>query len=555
MEKKEDYSKYQGYALDIVNGKIPSCEYIKKACKRYLSWFERDDMYFDTAAADRVIAFISKLKHFKGVHANSPFILEPWQMWVVFWAFGFRWKHNNFRVVRNVQLQVARKNGKSALCGALACYGLVADGEKGASVILAANSANQAQMIFEVCQKFLQPFGRIFKRYRDSIKFPATDSKLQIVSTNTTAVEGENASMYIIDEIELAEDSKMYDTLSTSTVARTQPLGFIIGTAGFDTDGFCYSMIRTQKDILDGVIDDDSSIGIFYEIDEGDDPFADDKDHTIMKKCNPNLGVSCFPEAIEGEMRKSVNNPRLKASVLMRHFDMWLNTEQEWLPESLIIKNMKPVDYKSLNEYSTYLGFDLSRAKDLTCLSLCTHKGNRSDPDEKYYFKTWYWVSQRAMEESVNRQLYRTWVDKGYMTVCDGNTVDYMKMYDKIQEIAGDMWVSMIGYDPYNASFLERALSDEGRPMMPYGMNVKNMNTPMKSFEMLILNDKVVIDNNPVTKWCLKNTCAKTDKNENLYPIKTNMESKIDGAVSMLISLGVLMREECPIEFEVSTLN
>ena len=40
-------SNYKEYAENIINGKIPSCKYVKMACERYLSWFERDDIYFD----------------------------------------------------------------------------------------------------------------------------------------------------------------------------------------------------------------------------------------------------------------------------------------------------------------------------------------------------------------------------------------------------------------------------------------------------------------------------------------------------------------------------
>ena len=59
MDKIE---KYKEYAKGVINGNIVSGEYIKLACERYLSWFQRDDIFFDSNAVDRVINFISKLK-------------------------------------------------------------------------------------------------------------------------------------------------------------------------------------------------------------------------------------------------------------------------------------------------------------------------------------------------------------------------------------------------------------------------------------------------------------------------------------------------------------
>ena len=41
------FKEYNKYAQDVVNGDILACNAIKLQCERYLSWFERDDMYFD----------------------------------------------------------------------------------------------------------------------------------------------------------------------------------------------------------------------------------------------------------------------------------------------------------------------------------------------------------------------------------------------------------------------------------------------------------------------------------------------------------------------------
>lgn len=70
--------KYKQYALDVQSGKITANRYIKQATKRYLDWFSRSDMEFRPQAVDRVVNFISKLKHFKGEHAETiPIIRLP----------------------------------------------------------------------------------------------------------------------------------------------------------------------------------------------------------------------------------------------------------------------------------------------------------------------------------------------------------------------------------------------------------------------------------------------------------------------------------------------
>ena len=104
---------YKEYAENIINGKIPSCKYVKMACERYLSWFEREDIYFDEEGVEMVINFISKLKHFTGKYNNQPFLLEPWQKFIIYNLFGWKKKKDNLRLIRNFYLELGRKNGKA----------------------------------------------------------------------------------------------------------------------------------------------------------------------------------------------------------------------------------------------------------------------------------------------------------------------------------------------------------------------------------------------------------------------------------------------------------
>ena len=54
-----DNSKiYIQYAYDIINNKITSGKYIKLACKRFIDWFNRDDIEFDYKDVDDKIRFV-----------------------------------------------------------------------------------------------------------------------------------------------------------------------------------------------------------------------------------------------------------------------------------------------------------------------------------------------------------------------------------------------------------------------------------------------------------------------------------------------------------------
>lgn len=75
MTNIDKTKKYVEYAYKVLDGSIIACENIKLACKRFLSWFERDDYWFDYEKVDKMIRFIYLLKHVEGDHKGKHFEL------------------------------------------------------------------------------------------------------------------------------------------------------------------------------------------------------------------------------------------------------------------------------------------------------------------------------------------------------------------------------------------------------------------------------------------------------------------------------------------------
>lgn len=115
------------------------------SCQRFLDDLKRDDLIFDYEAVNKCISFIKVLKHFTGKSSGKNFILQPWQQFIVANIVGFYWKETGDRRFTSSYIEISRKNGKTALAAALCMYFLIADGEDGAEVDLAANSKEQAK--------------------------------------------------------------------------------------------------------------------------------------------------------------------------------------------------------------------------------------------------------------------------------------------------------------------------------------------------------------------------------------------------------------------------
>jgi integrase len=95
--KARDYVAIaEGYAADVVSGKVPACQWAVKACRRQLDNLEiakRGEFpyRFDHEKASRICRFIEMLPHIKGEWAKSGsrIELQPWQVFILTAVFGW----------------------------------------------------------------------------------------------------------------------------------------------------------------------------------------------------------------------------------------------------------------------------------------------------------------------------------------------------------------------------------------------------------------------------------------------------------------------------------
>lgn len=530
------FKKYKEYAEDVISGKVVACDYIKKACERYLNFFKRDDMYFDGVAVDRVINFISKLKHFTGTHNNKPFILQPWQKWIVYNIFGWKWKKNNLRVIKNVYIEIARKNGKSAFASAIALYCLIADGEPNAEVELIANSRKQAGICFKMCSNFVETLtnnkkNKYFKLYRDKIDFTPTKSFLQVLSSDVNNNDGWNSHTFICDEYHSHQNSAMYDVMKSSQGMRTQPLSIVITTAGFNLFSPCYEMRKVNIEILNNIKQDDTQFSAIYTLDENDE--WDNKDCWI--KANPNLNITVKEQYLTEQVQQARNNTSMEVSVITKNFNKWVSSSNVWINSNILNEISQPINLNDFNGCVANMGVDLSAVGDLTALSVMVEK------DDKYYFKNYYYAPSVVLNEHPNAHLYKKWYKQGFLTITNGNCTDYDYILNNIKEINKIIYINQIAFDQWNATQWAITATSEGLPIAPFSQALWNFNKPTKELERLIKSGKVVIDDNPITRWCFSNCVLKFDHNENCKPIKEQPNNKIDGVIAMIQALGILL--------------
>lgn len=537
---------YNQYADDVLNNKIKACETIKLACKRYKDWFSREDIYFDEEDVQQKIRIVSRLKHYTGKHNGKPFELLPWQQFCVANIFGWKWKSNNLRVTKNVFIMISRKAGKTAFASALGILCAIADKENNAEVELVANSRQQAKIAFDITSNFCESCdknNKIFKRYRDSILIPKTKSKIQILSSDAMGNDGYNSSCFVLDEFHAAKTWDLYNVMKSSQGMREQPLAIIITTAGFLLNGYpCYEHRLNCIDILKGNKVDDSQFSAIYELDANDDW----TDETNWIKCSPSLGQTVSYEYLREQITAARNNAALETGVKTKNFNIFCQTKNVWIPDTYLSSVFGEVNINDFKDEDCYMGVDLSAISDLTATSiLFPPNPDRKVYPDKYVFKSWIYLPECSIEESTNTELYKLWKRQKYIDVTSGNVVDYDYILKDQLDLYNKTYLLAIGYDSWNATQWAINATAEGLPLYPFSQAVGNFNRPTKAFEMLIRQGNVVIDFNPVVRWCFNNVELKYDWNDNCKPIKSNGDQarKIDPIISMLQALGTYLNK------------
>lgn len=528
------------YIERVLNGEVPACHWVKRACERQKSDLQRADFafHFDTDHANKVARFFEALPHIKGSKfAGQKLHLEDWQCFIVTTVFGWLNEYGKRRF-RTVYDEIPRKNGKSTMSAPVGLFCLAADGEPGAEVYSAATTRDQAKIVWgdarlmvRRCPELREALG--VETSAHTVYVPDNASVFRPLSRDHQGnLDGLNIHCAIVDEVHGHKDRSVWDVLETGTGAREQPLLWAITTAGFNKTGICYELRIYVTKILDGLIEDDTFFGIIYTIDKDDDYFSE----ASWRKANPNLGVSVMLDDLERKALKAKQMPSALNNFLTKHLNVWVNAGSPWMNmvawSACHDKDMQEEDFE---------GDDCIVAADLATKTDIAAKVRlfvrEIDGKDHYYVFPVFYLPMEAIEDSRNAA-YEGWEREGYLTATPGSATDFKVIEDGVREDAGRFQLVDAVFDPWQAAHLIQNLSDEGLPASEYRQTVQNMSYPMKELEALVLERRLHHDGNPVLSWMLSNVIAHTDAKDNIYPRKEKAENKIDGAVALIMALG-----------------
>jgi len=536
------------YISEVLEGKRLVGELELAAVKRW-SEFESDpDIYYDEKGVERVIQIFRLLKHTSGEYYGKRFQLLPWQIFVLSWIFGWKYKESNYRVTRKAYIEVAKKNGKSELAGAIGLYGAFFDGEMGAECYSAANKYDQATICWNagkvMATQFMQEskkFASICKVY-DSIttrglKNVQGESSFKPIAADSKTLDGVRPHFAIIDEYHEAKDDSILRNLASGMVNRTQPLLFIITTAGFNINGPCHQYRKVVNDIVSGKKEDKSTFGLIFTANKDDDW----NDERTWQKANPSIGTTPSWDGLRTEYTKALNEGQsAEINFKTKNLNIWVRQSKTWITDKIWMQGNKMQSEEKLMGSECYAAVDLSTKWDLTCFGLLFPPTPERD---SFIFKAKYYCPQegatfRAKKDGVP---YLDWAKDKHLKLTEGNVTDFATVRGDVFDAMENYSMQKIYYDPWQSTQFASELAAEGVPMEQFRQTVVNYNEPIREMEALISKGLIWHGGDPVLRWMAGNITIKTNHTGLIMFDKDKSQEKIDGMVVLAMCYAAYM--------------
>lgn len=521
------------------------------------------------------------LVHTKGAYAKHKFRLAGWQEFdIIRPVFGeVIWSSEWQRYVRRygiATIVLGRKNGKSGMLSGAALYLLVGDDEESAEVYGAAKDTKQAGKVFEPALRMVQLSGTLSKRLTHNknarrIIDEQTASYYETITVDAKGELGHNPHGFILDEVLSQPDDGLWNTMRTAAGARTQSLMLCITTETNEPVSFGASMIdeadRIQEDparaphifayvrkLPANEVELDRLRRIFPghpDLPVSCDPF----DERNWKWPNPGLDdflsrKKLQEEALEAKNDRTKENPfrqyranqRVQQATRYVPLVLWDRNVGETIPSPAWLA-------KKLEGRSCWAGLDLSAKSDLTAWCLLFEDG-------WCWWRLWCPESMAPILDGHTAGRFSLWARDGWVTLTDGDTIDYDRVYADIEADNGRFKIRAGAYDRWSTEPVrQEILKRTGVELLESQTTYERMTAPMQEFMRLLKETELKTGGHPVLRWMADGLEAKSpaDDPDRIRPVKPDrlrVGKRIDGMVTLFLAIDARMRAPGPSIYE-----
>ena len=575
-KKTESTDRGTQYALDVLNGKILAGPYVRQACQRHLNDLEHGHergLYYDVETAEKRVAFFEKCLCLSGgKYEGKPFILLPWQAFIISSVMGWKIKSTGLRRFRVAYIETARGSGKTPLAAGVGFIGLVADNCPRAEIYALANTREQAGALFRDSLVMFDHSIELQSRLtvsggtgdkRNNIAYLEKGSFFRIVSADGSKKAGSRPHYALFDELHEAPNGDLIEMMRSGFKNDPQPLSFLITNSGSNVQSVCYEYHIMGRKIADGTTENDSFFAYVCALDDED--IKDDRylhDESCWSKSNPSIdyGLPTF-ESIRAQVMEAEGLPSKMAKVKRLHYNIWTEADSPWISKEVWNAcRDDQFDESLLINRPCVAGLDLSSTQDLTGVVLLF---DPTPADPFYRLKCHFWLPGDNLQRKADQDKvpYLDWRDKLWLETFDGGAVNKSAVVKRLHEISLKYNLRGVAYDRAMINdlfaFAEKAGIDlalgswnkerrewefdssYGIKMMPFGQDSRSMSPALSKFEGFLINKEVRHDGNPILTWCAANAVVKEDEDGYRKVSKRKSTGRVDGIICSIQAAGV----------------
>ena len=536
----------RAYAEAVVAGRVVAGLLVRLACKRHLDDLEHGaerGLVWKLEDAERALEFFSFLR----LPSGESFDLQPSQQFIVGSLFGW-YLRGGGRRFRTAYIEEAKGNGKTPMAAGIGIIGMLADGHPAAEVYTAGVTRDQAQYLFNDALHMVEASPALRSRIEigvHNLAVMASHSYMRPVSSEARSLDQKRVHMALLDEIHEHRTSLVVEKMRAGTKGDPDALIVEITNSGFDRHSVCWQHHEYSRQILEGVIVNDSWFGFVAAIDDGDDW----TDEAVWPKANPLLDVTVTRRYLREQVQEALDMPAKQALVKRLNFCVWTEASVGAIDMSKwdACKAQPQIEASS----EVYASLDLSTTSDLSALVLM-----READDGYLDVVPFFWCPKESVEMRSRRDHvpYALWVEQGYITATEGNVVDYAAIRRAISgtyiedgtqkhddsSLADTFHIGELAYDRWNATQLITQLMDDGATCVPVGQGYASLSAPTKDWLARVAAGRVRHGGNPVLRWMAANLVVTQDPAGNLKPDKAKSTERIDGQAAAITALSRL---------------
>ena len=543
------------YYQQIKDGTVTVGRWIEKWYEYIIHGLEEKRFFFNQKKANTAIAFIQQYcRHHEGPLAPQLIKLEVWQKALISVLFGVL-DDQGLRQFRESLVVMGRKNGKTLLDAAIAAYMAIADGEYGGRIYFIAPKLDQSRLAFEAFFQMISKdprLSRLAKKRRTDVYFAESNTSAMPVAFSEKKTDGLNPSYVSLDELASWRGDaglKQYEVFKSALGARSQPLMFGISTAGYENDSIYDELMKRSTALLNGTSKETRLAPFLYIIDDVDKW----NDIDELKKSNPNLGVSITVDYLLEEIRIAEGSISKRVEFLTKYCNIKQASSQAWLTAQDVKKcfgNSKT--FEDFRHSYALGGIDLSLAVDLTAAVIVIEQDGVS------WFFTQFFMPENKVQEATARDglPYDIYRQRGLLTVCGENTVDYHAVHDWFRTLERDYEILplRVGYDRYSAAYLVQDMEADGYIMESVSQG-SNLTGVLIDMEGMIKDGRLRCGNdNDLMKIHMLDSALKFEEGTNRRRlIKINAKQHIDGMAAL--SDAICMRHNYYEELQTQLSN